>query len=169
MLTRECRWLVLSGMLASVHAASASDSGGSGPPNVLMIVLDDVGWQDIGFHDDTFHTPHIDRLASEGIELTAFYASPECTPARSQLMTGRYNYKTGMQDSLIHQTEPRGVPLKHTFLPEELREAGYQTRMVGKWHLGSHMEAYTPTQRGFDQSYGMLGGAGGHFSHLSTR
>lgn len=62
-------------------------------PNVLMVVLDDVGWQDVGFHDDTFHTPHIDRLASEGIELTAFYASPECTPARSQLMTGRYNYK----------------------------------------------------------------------------
>lgn len=72
--------------ISSVRAATST-------PNVLLVVLDDVGWQDVGFHDDNFHTPHIDKLASEGIELTSFYASPECTPARSQLMTGRYNYK----------------------------------------------------------------------------
>lgn len=70
-------------------------------PNVLVVVLDDVGWQDVGFHDDNFHTPHIDKLVSEGIELTAFYASPECTPARSQLMTGRYNYKVSAAAAIL--------------------------------------------------------------------
>ncbi|CAN0197140.1 unnamed protein product [Laminaria digitata] len=136
-----------------------------------MVVLDDVGWQDVGFHDSSsfFHTPHINRLASEGVELTAFYASQQCTPARSQLMTGRYKYKVGMQDFLIRSTEPRGVPLENTLLPEKMLEAGYQTAMVGKWRLGFHMKAYTPTERGFEHHYGVYVGEGGHFTHLSNR
>lgn len=134
-----------------------------------MVMIDDAGWKDFGFHDDNFHTPNIDDLVSEGIELTAFYTSPICTPSRSQLMTGIYNYKTGMQDSVILRTEPRGLPLDHTLLPEKLLGAGYQTRMVGKWHLGFYMNAYTPILRGFEKFYGMYLGEGNHFSHLSSR
>ena len=134
-----------------------------------MVLLDDVGWMDVGFHDNNFHTPNIDELVAEGIELTTFYTSPLCTPARSQLMTGIYNYKTGMQDFLIEKTEPRGVPLNHKFLPEKLLDAGYQTRMVGKWHLGFHMNAYTPMSRGFERFYGIYSPEGDHFSHLLAR
>lgn len=154
---------------ASTTSASSSTTTQQQQPNVLMVVLDDVGWQDVGFHDDSFHTPHINRLASEGIELMAFYASQECTPSRSQLMTGRYNYKVGMQDSVIRSTEPRGVPLENTLLPEKLFDAGYQTAMVGKWHLGFHMNVYTPSERGFERHYGVYVGGGDHFSHLSNR
>lgn len=154
------------GLLA--NAASSSSSSAT-KPNVLMVVLDDAGWQDVGFHDGSFHTPHMNLMASEGIELTAFYASPECTPARSQLMTGRYNYKTGMQDSVIRSTEPRGLPLDEDILPQKLLEAGYQTAMVGKWHLGFHMEEYTPSNRGFERHYGIYCGGGDHFTHLSSR
>lgn len=163
--------------LPTAHAAASVSTASSTTttttqqhqPNILMVVLDDVGWQDVGFHDDSFHTPHINRLASEGVELMAFYASQECTPARSQLMTGRYNYRVGMQDSVIRSTEPRGVPLENTLLPEKLLGAGYQTAMVGKWHLGFHMSAYTPNERGFERHYGVYLGGGDHFSHLSNR
>lgn len=155
----------------SVCAAAPHSDPPSKPakPNIIMVVLDDVGWQDVGFHDDNFHTPNIDRLSSEGVELTSFYTSSMCTPARSQLMTGRYNFRTGMQDSLIHPTEPRGLPLDQVLLPEKLRDVGYHTRMVGKWHLGGHMNVYTPSYRGFERFYGMLGGSGDHFTHTAVR
>lgn len=162
-------WPLDAGIPSALAAATTSTTSATTKPNVLMVVLDDVGWQDVGFHDDSFHTPHIDRLASEGIELTSFYASHACTPARSQLMTGRYNYKVGMQDSVIRSTEPRGLPLEEVLLPEKLLDAGYQTAMVGKWHLGFHMSAYTPNQRGFERHYGIYLGGGDHFSHISQR
>lgn len=156
-----------------VYASSSGTRWGSGAttgarPNVLMVVIDDMGWQDVGFHDPSFHTPELTKLASEGVELTSFYTSPSCTPSRSQLMTGRYNFRVGMQDSVLRSTEPRGVPLDETMLPEKLQGAGYQTAMVGKWHLGYHMRAFTPTHRGFDRHYGILTGGGDHFTHEST-
>lgn len=137
-------------------------------PNVLLVVVDDMGWKDVGFHDPSFSTPHLDTLADEGVELATFYTSPTCTPSRAQLMTGRYNFRTGMQDSVLHSTEPRGVPLTETFLGEKLQAAGYSTAMVGKWHLGMHMPQYLPQERGFDQYYGILTGGGGHYSHMSV-
>lgn len=141
---------------------------GESRPNVLMVVVDDMGWKDIGFHDSSFSTPHLDTMAAEGVELSTFYTAPTCTPSRAQLMTGRYNFRTGMQDSVLHSTEPRGVPLSETFLGEKLQKIGYSTAMVGKWHLGMHMPQYLPQARGFDQFYGILTGGGGHYTHMSV-
>ncbi|CAM9151153.1 unnamed protein product [Hapterophycus canaliculatus] len=83
-------------------------------------------------------------------------------------MTGRYSFRTGMQDSVLHTTEPRGVPLTETFVGEKLQSAGYTTAAVGKWHLGMHMPQYLPLERGFDDYYGILTGGGGHYAHMSV-
>ncbi|CAM9910948.1 unnamed protein product, partial [Discosporangium mesarthrocarpum] len=100
-------------------------SGATTRPNILMVVVDDLGYHDVGYHDPAFPTPNIDLMMSEGVELSSYYTSSLCTPARSQLMTGRYNHKTGMQDSVLYMTEPRGVPLEEEFIGEKLRDAGY--------------------------------------------
>lgn len=159
-----------SDLAAKAAAAAAIDASRKGleRPNVLVIVADDLGWKDIGFHDPAFSTPNLDQMVSEGVELSTFYTAPTCTPSRAQLMTGRYNFRTGMQDSVLHSTEPRGVPLTETFLGEKLQAAGYSTAMVGKWHLGMHMPQYLPMSRGFDKHYGILTGGGGHYTHLSV-
>jgi arylsulfatase I/J len=128
-----------------------------------------MGWADIGYREGSgFVTPHLDKLAAEGVKLESFYVSPTCTPSRSQFMTGKYNYRIGMQDSVVHSTEPRGVPLTEEFLSDRLRAAGYSTAAVGKWHLGMHMPQYTPLQRGFDRHYGILTGGGDHTQHVSV-
>lgn len=146
---------------------SSSDSE-SARPNVLVVVVDDLGWKDVGFHDDSFSTPNMDIMVAEGVELSTFYSAATCTPSRAQLMTGRYSYRIGMQDSVLHSTEPRGVPLTETFVGERLQTAGYTTAAVGKWHLGMHMPQYLPKQRGFDEYYGILTGGGGHYEHMSV-
>lgn len=137
-------------------------------PNVLVVVVDDLGWKDVGFHEPTFSTPNLDAMVAEGVELSTFYTAPTCTPSRAQLMTGRYSYRMGMQDSVLHSTEPRGVPLTETFVGEKLQSAGYGTAAVGKWHLGMHMPQYLPLERGFDDYYGILTGGGGHYAHMSV-
>lgn len=153
---------------AAAAATLEASRAGRDRPNVVVVVVDDMGWKDIGFHDPSFSTPHLDLMAEEGVELATFYTAPACTPSRAQLMTGRYNFRTGMQDSVLHSTEPRGVPLTETFLGEKLQAAGYTTAMVGKWHLGMHMPQYLPLARGFDQYYGILTGGGGHYTHMSV-
>lgn len=137
-------------------------------PNLLLALVDDLGYGDVGYNDPAMVTPEINSLAKKGIILDRFYAASTCTPTRAALMTGRHAMRTGMQDSVIHATEPRGVPLTETFLPEKLRSVGYRTAMVGKWHLGFHEQAYTPLRRGFDLFYGILPGGGSHTGHFSV-
>ncbi|KAH8098901.1 sulfuric ester hydrolase [Aureococcus anophagefferens] len=107
-------------------------------------------------------------MSEHGFVLDNFYAAPTCTPSRAMLMTGRYNIRNGMQDSVIHSTEPRGVPLDERFLSQKLSDAGYRTAAIGKWHLGMHRDAYTPLKRGFDLFYGILTGGGSHTGHFSV-
>lgn len=153
---------------ASPGARSKDSDDSSVRPNVLVVVVDDLGWKDVGFHDASFSTPNMDIMVAEGVELSTFYAAATCTPSRAQLMTGRYSYRIGMQDSVLHSTEPRGVPLTETFVGERLQTAGYTTAAVGKWHLGMHMPQYLPKERGFDEFYGILTGGGGHYEHMSV-
>ncbi|CAN0144115.1 unnamed protein product [Ectocarpus sp. 6 AP-2014] len=150
------------------QALGFGSSAATENPNVLVVVVDDLGWKDVGFHDTTFSTPNLDAMVAEGVELSTFYTAPTCTPSRAQLMTGRYSYRIGMQDSVLHTTEPRGVPLTETFVGEKLQAAGYSTAAVGKWHLGMHMPQFLPVERGFDDFYGILTGGGGHYTHMSV-
>ncbi len=126
-------------------------------PNVILIVADDLGFGDISLNGSTLMaTPHIDRLGTEGAQLTDFHASANvCTPSRAGLLTGRYPIRSGLAHSVIQPWHDHGLPESEVTLPEMLREAGYATAMVGKWHLG-HQAEHWPTNHGFDRFYGVL-------------
>ncbi|CAH3114504.1 unnamed protein product [Porites lobata] len=139
--------------------------GSSKLPNILLMLADDLGWYDVGFHNPKIQTPHIDKLAKDGVILDNYYVQPVCTPTRGALMTGRYPIHTGLQHDVIHPEDPYGLPLDFDLLPQKLKEVGYSTHLVGKWHLGFYKWPYVPTKRGFDTAYGFWDGAEDHFDH----
>ena len=135
------------------------------PPNVIILLADDLGWADVGFHGSDIETPNIDRLAKEGMRLERFYVMPICTPTRSALMTGRDPIKLGMANAGIMPWNDGGVSLDEHFMPESFKAAGYDTAMIGKWHLGHTIEQHTPNARGFDHFYGHLNTNLHYFDH----
>jgi len=136
-------------------------------PNIVIMMADDLGWNDVGFHGSSIKTPSLDRLAAEGIELTRFYTNPVCTPTRAALMTGRDPVEMGFAHSVIPPWFNVGVPLDEHFISETFLDAGYQTGMIGKWHLGHHNRAQTPNARGFDYFYGNLTSGPDYYDHQS--
>ncbi len=132
-------------------------------PNVLFIVGDDMGYADVGFHGcKDIPTPNLDALAASGVRFTNGYVTgPYCSPTRAGLMTGRYQTRFG------HEFNPsgdvNGLPLAETMIAKRLQDSGYQTGLVGKWHLGSQ-PAMRPQQRGFGEFFGFLGGAHDYFA-----
>ena len=138
---------------------------GSPPPNVVILLADDLGWADVGYHGSDIQTPNIDRLAKEGMRLERFYATPFCTPTRAALMTARDPIKLGVANAVIMAWDNGGVSPAEHFMPESFQEAGYQTAMVGKWHLGHTIEQHTPNARGFDHFYGHFNTDVRYFDH----
>jgi len=135
------------------------------PPNIILILADDLGWRDVGYHGSDIKTPHIDRLAKNGVIFNRFYTQPTCSPTRAALMTGRMPLRLGIVFAMSHN-DHHGVPLDEHFLPQYLKQADYQNFMVGKWHLGFRKRAYAPTERGFDYFYGSVTGGIGHYDHV---
>jgi arylsulfatase A-like enzyme len=143
-------------LILSVSSAAAAKK-----PNIVFILADDMGYADLGVNGCTdIPTPNIDRLAAEGVQLTNSYANGSfCTPTRIALMSCRYQQRTG-NDDLPHVTGP--LPLSVKTLADRLREAGYTTGVIGKWHIGEG-DGFLPLQRGFDEFYGFHGGGHTYF------
>ncbi len=146
---------------ASVHTAETTAQ----KPNILILLADDLGWNDVSYHGGPINTPNIDRLANMGIELDRFYAQPTCSPTRASLMTGKSAVKLGMSRP-ITKNDKGGLPLEEKILPQYFENLGYQRFIVGKWHLGMDSVAYLPTSRGFEHFYGSLTGGIGYWDKV---
>ena len=136
------------------------------PPNVVLIVADDLGWRDVSFNGGDIATPNIDRIAAEGVKLDRFYVAPICSPTRAGLMTGRHPIRYGMMRGVVMGYHDYGLDPEATLIPQVLAEAGYEDRgLVGKWHLGLSRRDYHPLERGFTRFVGHLGWGFDYFTH----
>lgn len=131
-----------------------------GTPNIVIVMADDLGWNDVGYHGSEIRTPTLDRLSASGVRLDRFYAQPTCSPTRAALMTGKSPLRLGIAAPLS-KNNPTGLSIEETTLAERFKAQGYQTALVGKWHLGARHTDYLPNARGFDHFYGhKTGGVG---------
>jgi len=143
------------------HTSAAA--GPASRPNILLILADDLGYSDIGCYGGEIATPNLDSLARNGLRFTQFYNTARCCPTRASLLTGLYPHQAGV-GSMTGDRGPEYPGYRGTLQPdtvtlaEVLRDAGYRTYMVGKWHLHNNVSDVKPTDRGFDEFYGMLGG-----------
>ncbi len=142
------------------------------PPNILLIVADDMGYGDLSCYGSLqIQTPNLDRLAAAGVRCTDAYVSgPVCAPSRAGLMTGRNGSRFGFEHNLSRPASLReeyvGIPLDEPLLPQRLKKVGYRTGLVGKWHLGESVPEHHPLERGFDSFFGMLNGSHGYWPTL---
>ncbi len=147
-------------------AALAASLGAAERPNFVIILADDLGWNDVSYHGSAIRTPRIDALAAEGVELDQFYVFPVCSPTRAGLMTGRYPIRFGAMRTVYPPWRSGGMDTSEVTLMDVLGKAGYGRRGVfGKWHLGHSDVKYHPLRRGATDFYGHYNGAVDYFTH----
>jgi len=156
----------LSLLLLFVAIKPCATSAAPPRPNIVFLLIDDLGYADCGFNGGTeILTPNIDKLATSGAVLEQHYVQPVCSPTRAALMTGRYATRTGVY-TIVRPHSKWGLPLEERTLANALSEAGYTTAITGKWHLGEFDKAYLPTSRGFQHQHGHYFGALDYFTHV---
>jgi len=148
--------------VSSILLASAASAA---QPNLMIILADDMGWNDTSFHGAEFNTPSLDELAAEGVELSRLYVNPKCSPTRAALLTGRDPIRFGMGYATVYPWVEGGVPKEEKFIGEYFQEAGYHTAAFGKWNIGHTFNYQHPNQRGFDYFFGHLNTNGDYFDH----
>jgi arylsulfatase A-like enzyme len=174
LLLRRTPYLWVLGVVYQLLGSAQSkqlDGSALGPPHIIVMMVDDMGYSDIGCYGGEIQTPHIDALARGGLQFTQFYNTGRCCPTRASLLTGLHPHQAGIG----HMTETPAGPSPMSdhpyqgFLNEQcvtiaevLKEAGYSTLMTGKWHLGYHDKSNWPLQRGFEKYFGIISGAS-HF------
>ena len=154
----------LSSAVSSAEAQNAA-AADLPKPSILILLVDDLGWGDVGYHDPQIASPNIDAIAANGVEFDRFYVNPTCSPTRASLLTGQFSTTHGVNGPIQWHSK-EGLPLQWQTMADYLKRAGYQTHLVGKWHLGNANTAYWPQQRGFDSFYGHLNGGIGYFDHV---
>jgi arylsulfatase A-like enzyme len=169
-------------LLASSLATSQLAAAGQKPakPNIVFLLADDLGYGDLGCYGGSAATPRVDRLAREGVRFTDYYANgPECSPTRTALLTGRYQQRVGGLECAIGTgnvgryddairlcaQHDLGLPVSEVSLARRLKDVGYATAIVGKWHLG-YEDKFCPNAHGFDHAFYCLGGGMDYFHHV---
>ena len=167
------RWITVAIALLALAGSPAAQSPAGTPsrPNVVLILTDDLGWADIGSYGATdIRTPNIDSLARDGVKLTDFYSNGVlCTPTRAGLISGRYQQRYGLEIPLPNPGASGGdlgLPARGHSLPRLLKDHGYATALVGKWHLG-HKPEFSPNAHGFDYFFGLKGGYHDYYAHTA--
>ncbi len=158
--TTRARWLWAPALVAGVLAPAAPRAAAR-PPNLVIILCDDMGWGDLGaFGNPTIRTPRLDRMAAEGQKWTSFYVGESmCTPSRAALLTGRLPIRSGMNPvdevhRVLYPDSTGGLPASEVTIADLLRRRGYATTAIGKWHLG-HLPPFLPMAHGFDHYFGI--------------
>jgi arylsulfatase A-like enzyme len=158
--------VVVSAVPAAAQTPAAIQAAAS-RPNVVLIITDDVGYGDIGSYGaPDIKTPNIDSLAKNGTRLTDFYAAPNCSPTRAMLISGRYQQRYRIENPLgaARVAQEQGLPATGRTLPQLLKNNGYRTGLVGKWHLGYKPE-FSPNAHGFDYFFGFKSGLIDYYQH----
>lgn len=157
-------------MVATMMGCSHTDGKKENPPNILLILADDMGYSDLGCFGGEIKTPNIDALSENGVRFTNFYSAARCCPTRASLLTGVYPHQAGMGGMVRHTDDPKrsegayqGYLSRNTVtIAEVLKKKGYYTTMSGKWHVGEEKKDW-PMNRGFDNYYGLISGASHYF------
>jgi arylsulfatase A-like enzyme len=159
--------ILLATAIVYIDTTSAQKAADKNKPNIILIMVDDMGYSDIGAYGSEIQTPNLDKLASEGLRFKEFYNNAICAPTRASLLTGQYPHRAGIGYFDVNL----GLPAYQGFLNKEsltigevLRGAGYSTLLSGKWHVGNDSLSW-PNQRGFDQFYGVIGGGANYFNN----
>ncbi|XP_067934002.1 arylsulfatase J-like [Watersipora subatra] len=159
-------WMVLalSCFASGLNRKDFVNENDSISPNIVFIMVDDLGWNDVGYHNSEIATPNLDRLAMDGVRLEQYYTAPVCGPTRAQFLSGKYSIHIGIPGNILacHRS---GLTTNVPTIADKLKEQGYSTHMIGKWHAGFHSESLLPTNRGFDTFRGHLLGHGDHYTH----
>ncbi len=163
------RFLVIVCLLCVISSGRANEPS---RPNIILILADDLGYADVGFHGSRdVPTPNLDRLAKSGVRCTSGYSShPYCSPMRAGMMTGKYQHRFGYERNIAYdpQNQFMGLPQSEPTIATRMQQAGYTTGMLGKWHLGAARQ-FHPNHRGYDHFFGFLGGGHQYFEVDLTR
>jgi arylsulfatase A-like enzyme len=122
-------------------------------PNIVFILADDMGYSDMSWQGSPIQTPHLDKLASGGLFLSRNYVQPQCTPTRIAFLTGNYPYRYGLHEHVLLTNSMHGISAGEKTIAEKMKEGGYRTAIIGKWHAGCHLDSQLPHNQGFDHSF----------------
>ncbi len=156
--------LALAALLLLSGCAAGPPQDAPAPPSFVIVIADDLGWRDVGWHGSEIKTPHLDRLSGEGVRLERHYVYPTCSPTRAGILTGRNPSRFEISGPIGGRSE-QVLPAEAMTLARALRDRGYATGLSGKWHLGLRPES-GPRRYGFDRSYGYLHGQIDPYTHL---
>jgi len=161
--------IVVSAAFATVSLAAAQPSHNPHTPkrpNVVVVLADDMGFNDVGYNGSEIKTPRVDAWVKDAVRFSHFYSNVVCSPTRAGLMTGRWPLRFGMMRGTVEPGETYGIPASEETLAEALARGGYRHRaLIGKWHLGDQKLAYHPLNNGFTYFYGHLTGGLDYFTH----
>ena len=142
-------------VLAILHIAAATAVGADSRPNIIVFLTDDQGYGDLGcYGSKTIATPNIDRLRAEGMKFESFYVHNRCSPTRAAFLTGCHAQRVGI-GKVVYRKDRAGLNADEVTVAELLRDAGYATGIVGKWHLGEY-DVFNPVNHGFDSFFGFM-------------